>query len=566
MYPSVSHNNCTSCHGGNPFSFDKKLSHKSMLNKNPSDPSSWDLSCGKCHLYELKRIKTSLMYTNIGMINKIQMLWEGDISSIYSVDNKAKFIFKENGEKTHVKWIGDLDNLGAELYRKFCSRCHIGFKETKKIQGSHPAGCAMCHFAYNKKKGYLHKIVAVPSQEICLFCHNRSGRIGYSYTGLYETNNMVPTVVSGVANPASGGRSLIHIKEDIHCKAGMECVDCHTSRDIMGDGYAYFEKDDQVEISCTDCHGSGNSYPKTTKITGEAAPPIIESRNYKKTLKQGMFVVLTKKGRMYSNVYMKGKKVYVLGKRSGKIFEAPIITNTKEHTIYGHERLKCETCHSRIVPQCYGCHTYYYKNSKSYDYVKNKITPGRFLEKEDFRRAYPYILGVDKNDKIVTLTPGCETFVYVKDGDRWVKKGYVSFFKGKRQLRFAPIFSHNIRKKSLKCVDCHSNFEILGFGKGLFLISGEYKNIFLCSKKFPLDGILIKRPGKGVSQRYAVLGKGARGFTKYEIEKILKVNRCLVCHNEKDNIYQTPLDYSRLPVCVDLYIKRYKSNSPSTSK
>jgi len=156
--------------------------------------------------------------------------------------------------------------------------------------------------------------------------------------------------------------------------------------------------------------------------------------------------------------------------------------------------------------------------------------------------------------------------VYVKDGERWVKKGYVSFFKGKRQLRFAPIFSHNIRKKSLRCVDCHSNFEVLGFGKGLFLISGEYKNIFLCSKKFPLDGILIKRPGKGVSQRYAVLGKGARGFTKYEIEKILKVNRCLVCHNEKDNIYQTPLDYSRLPVCVDLYIKRYKSNSPSTSK
>ena len=49
---------------------------------------------------------------------------------------------------------------------------------------------------------------------------------------------------------------LIFEQEDIHHKAGMQCVDCHDSYELMGDGKLYMHEEDQVMISCEDCHFS----------------------------------------------------------------------------------------------------------------------------------------------------------------------------------------------------------------------------------------------------------------------------------------------------------------------
>lgn len=525
-----------------------------MLKKSPASPKNWDLSCGKCHFYEVKRVKSSLMYTNIGMIKKIQTSWEGDIKKLYSV-SKGDLLFNEYGKPLNINYIGELDNLGANLYRKFCFKCHIGYQEEKQ----RISGCGVCHFYYDKTKGYSHKLVKIPSQDVCLLCHNRSGRIGLSYIGVYETNNLVPTDSSGPKYPLSGGRSLIHIKKDIHFEKGMECVDCHTSRDIMGDAYTYTDKMDQVEISCEDCHGSYTQYPKTKQVIGDGRSPIIESKNYKIKITQGMNMVLTKKGRMYSNVFLKDNKVYVQSKRTGKLFESPIITNTKYHNIYGHKRLKCIVCHSKVVPQCFGCHTYYYKDILGYDGIRQEISYGRFLEKEDFRRAYPFYLGVDKNNKVTTLTPGCQTFIYVRDDNKWTKKGYVAKYKGRRRLRFAPLFSHNIRREAISCIDCHLSFEMLGFGKGVFLQNGEFESFYLCNLKYPLEGILKKKNGILTTQQ--AVTSGARAFNREEIIKILKVNQCLICHGKDDEIYKKPLDYNRLPICLKSYQRLHKDSS-----
>ncbi len=526
-----------------------------MLKNNPSCPENWDKSCGQCHYYELMRVKSSLMYTNIGMIKKIQRSWQGDTENLYSVSNSTS-LFDEHGNPLFINPISKLNNLGAILYRKFCFKCHIGYEE-KDVRLS---GCALCHFKYDKDKGYSHKLVPIPSQDVCLICHNRSGRIGLSYTGFYETNNLVPTDKYGPKYMLSGGRSLVKIKKDIHFEKGMECVDCHTSRDIMGDGYSYFDKSDQVEISCSDCHGSYKKYPTTKEVIGDGKLPIIESKNYHIKIMQGFNMVLTKKNRMYSNVFYKDNKIFVIGKRSGKLFEAPIITNTKYHNIYGHDRLKCIVCHSRVVPQCFGCHTYYYRDILGYDGIKKEISYGRFLEKEDFRRGYPFYLGVDRNNKVTTLTPGCQTFVYIKAKNKWIKQGYVARYKGSRRLRFAPLFSHNIKKESISCIDCHLSFEMLGFGKGVFLEDGRFETIYLGNKRYPLEGILSLKKNKDLIPQQA-LTSGARPFNTQEIKRILKVSQCLVCHGKDDEIYKKPLDYNKLPFCLKSYERLYRDLS-----
>ncbi len=570
--PSPSHSGllCTDCHGGDPKTLNKELAHKFMLGKNPSSPKFWDQTCGRCHFYQLERVKSSLMYSNIGIINKIFSSWE--------FRNRKKFLygtfdgvrFLSNGEIRHIKSIKDVSHISADLYRKFCSRCHIGYAEYKKYRGVHGSGCAACHFPYNEYGVYrgkdkaifnkwsyseYHKII-LPSSKQCLHCHNRSARIGLSYIGLCELNNsMVPTL-NGLPGPEmiSSGRSIVFVKEDVHFKAGMECIDCHTSREVMGDGYVYSSKEEQVEIKCFDCHGTGYTYPKKEKILRENHPAVLESKYYSIQLKVGTEVVLTSKNRPFSNVFFKNNKVVLIGKLSGKLHEVPIITNTKEHTIYGHKRLSCSCCHSLYVQQCYGCHVKYDLSLKSKDYLKDRFTYGKFNEKEDYRRLYPFPLAVNSKGKIVPVTPGCQTFLTVIDKrGKVLKKDYIAKYKGKHSLRFAPIVPHTIQKKGVNCRDCHTNTVFLGLGQTVFSKEG-FIPILVCEKnmKDPLDGFLILRKGK-LKSISSIIGKKARGFNKKEIKKILSVARCLVCHDDpKDPIYQKKLDYSRLNVCLSL--------------
>ncbi len=576
--PSLSHKDlsCKDCHGGDPFASDKNKAHANMYGpKNPSDPKFWDKTCGKCHIYQIKRVRSSLMYTNLGIIRKIFLAWDNPISAIYGTSKEKNF--SKNGRRITINPIKELNHISADLYRKFCSRCHINLAEYRKYNAVHGSGCAACHFPYNETATYkgkdknlfnkwpysaYHRII-LPSTNRCLSCHNRSARIGLSYVGLCELNNSMVSTSNGKPGPMmiSGGRNVVFVNKDVHFKAGMDCIDCHTSRDIMGDGYVYLNKEEQVEIRCWDCHGTGNNPPTTQVVKRENHPSIRESKNYPKHIKLGTNVVLTSKKRPFSNVFKRDKKIYVIGKISGKIFEAPIITNTKEHTIYGHKRLACYSCHSSYVQQCYGCHTSYDLRYRSKDYIKDKLTPGRFREKEDYRYLFPFPLAIDHRNMIVPVTPGCQTFLTVigKNGEL-IKKEHITKYKGKPVLRFAPVVPHTTQKKGLGCRTCHTNPFFLGFGNTI-VQNKTFIPLFLCEKdkNKPLDGYLIYKNSylKTVS---VIIGNGARPFNQKEIKRIFSVAKCLICHNDpNDPIYQKKLDFSRINSCLyEPYIHPYR--------
>lgn len=534
---------------------------------NPSDPKYWQQTCGRCHPYQLKRVRSTLMYTNTGMIKNIQRTWEGYKNRLFAVS--AQKTFSAQGKPLRLDAVSSADNLGGKLYRKFCSRCHIGHEEGQKYRGSHGSGCAACHFPYNANATYQgkdpllkgkwpysasHKLAPVPSNEVCLHCHNRSGRIALSYQGLYDGNNALVPTRDGVPGPImlSGGRNAVHIRPDVHFQAGMDCVDCHTSRDVMGDGYAYENMYKQVEISCPDCHGTGWQPPETREIVRENSFPLRESKNYPLRMHPGQDMVLTSKGRMYSNVFTVNGTILVLGKRSGQLFESPLITGSKEHTIKGHQRLSCTGCHSRAVPQCFGCHTKYDLTKSAPDYVKNEITPGRFSETEDWRKLYPFALALNQEGKISPVTPGCQTFITIINASgQKVKEEYVAKYKDEHQLRFAPFHPHNTANRAIKCAQCHGDLAFLGFGQGVQK-KGDFIATFLCAKSEgkPLDGFLSLSNGK-IKAFSAVTRKGSRPLNAREIKRILAVNKCLVCHDDpKDPIYQEELDYGMLDICL----------------
>lgn len=565
---SPSHPSCIECHGGDPEEEDKLASHRSMYGpKNPAAPEYWEQTCGRCHRYQLERVQANLMYTNTGIIKNIQQSWEGGAEQLYSTRNET--VFFPEGRPRELKSVAELDNLAGELYRKFCSRCHLGREANRKFAASHSSGCAACHFPYNDNATYEgsdptvkgkgphsadHRLTALPGDDVCFRCHNRSGRIALSYQGLHDGNNsMVPTR-DGLPGPRiiSGGRTVTHITADVHFEQGMGCIDCHTSRDVMGDGYAYANMYRQTEVGCEDCHGTGSRRPAFQEIGRENEEVLRESKNYQRRMRPGMRMLETSKGRKYSNVFYEDDTVYVEGKRSGKLYKTPVITGSPEHTIVGHERLECYSCHSRAVPQCYGCHTRYDRSSHGRDFVKNQYTPGKFSETEDYRRLYPFPLAVNQRGRISPVTPGCQTFLTViNQKGQVVKKEYVSEFQGKHQLRFAPIYSHNTARKAVDCRECHSNPAFLGFGQHV-VEDDRIRATLICEKSEdrPLDGFLVMQDGK-IKAFSAITRENSRALNGLEIKKVLAVNLCLVCHDDpKDPIYQEKLDYSRLDACL----------------
>ena len=558
---SASHPSCRSCHGGGGVTRDKEKAHAAMHGAgNPSAWQSWDKSCGACHPYQLERLRSTLMYTAAGMIRNIQLTWEGGDGRSYS--SRGGKSFDAKGNPLELKPVAELNNLSGELYRKFCSRCHVGNAVGDVFAAGHASGCAACHFPYNDKSSYegtdltvrgksphslTHTLEPLPGIKVCVRCHNRSGRIALSYQGLSDGNSGLVPTRNGLPGPVmlSGSRNGVRIAPDIHFAKGMECIDCHTSRDVMGDGYAYANMYLQTEVSCEDCHGGPLEPPRWREIDRENDEALRDSRNYRAPMRPGMRMILTAKGRPYSNVFVQEGQIRLQGKRSGKLHLVKVITGTPEHTIVGHGRLECYACHSRTVVQCYGCHTRYDKTQPGMDYIKGVETPGAFSESEDYRMLYPFPLALNQRGKISPVTPGCQTFITVVEGDGTLSRDeYVARFKGKPQLRFAPFYSHNTGTKSVGCSECHANPAFLGFGQHV-AAAGEISATLICEKseEKPLDGFLTMKEGK-VRAYSAITREHSRPLNGAEVKRTLALNSCLVCHpSAKDPIYRKGIDF-----------------------
>lgn len=562
---SRSHAGCVSCHGGDATGAGKAAAHRGMHgSKDRSGPDRWQLACGSCHRDQVDRMTSSQMFTNAGMIRQIQATWEGERPGVvFGAQDGSRF--RPDGSEIAIASAAGLDGLSGELYRKFCSRCHLGMADDDSTEPRHPAGCAACHFPYGEGARYrggdetvrgrgphssTHALKGLPPMEACARCHDRSGRTALTYQGLMDGNNALVPTRRGLAGPVKGTeeRSFTHIAADVHFEAGMECIDCHTSRETMGEGFAHANMEGQLEIRCEDCHGDGKRPPRFVEATRESDSPVRESRQYARPVSPGARMALTSKGRPYSNVFESRGEVMLAIKRTGKLLRSPVITGTPAHTIAGHERMECTACHSRAVPQCYGCHTSYDKRVSSWDVIKDEDSPGEFTETEDARTLYPFPLAVNGRGGIAPVTPGCQTFVTVIEADgRRSKDEAVARYRGKPQMRFAPFYSHNTGQRAVGCAECHGDPAFLGFGQHV-LEDGAIRGTLLCERnpRKALDGFLSMEAGRVVS--YAAISRaGARPLKHEEVFGVLSVNLCLVCHEKADDpIYRTRIDHGAL--------------------
>jgi len=358
------------------------------------------------------------------------------------------------------------------------------------------------------------------------------------------------------------GRFVLGLVPDIHREKGMGCVDCHTGQDTMGDGLIHSRMKDQIEIRCEDCHG-GYSTPPTTMAV-EKHDPLVQALARTSTHAKpapGDEILRTSKGRPLVHVKKTDKGFRLFSKLTGKEHPVSVVTGKRNgHTIKGHERMECDTCHSAWSPQCYGCHQVLDYGEKGLDHLSGRMTDGRWAEGKTHFRFEGHIYGINSRGRVGILVPGCQVWNTVLDRDGRVIKQFDSKImklqNGHTSIAAAPTHPHTSRKEVPRCVDCHLDAKALGLGEGTLnwnpragLPDPEpvYDSLTSGLKiPFAIDAVVDAR-GKvlqGTSHRLS------RGFNQEEIKRITGIATCLTCHDRYDDpVWEKPRPYVETPAC-----------------
>ncbi len=376
---------CTPCHLGNPLTLDKERAHRGMV-LNPGELRWVEKTCGRsgCHAKQTKWVKSSLMATNLGITTTLTSYW-GEEHRPLTVEELKK---------------GTESSPAMSYFRKLCGSCHLWFPRHRfpGFLAQKGGGCTACHLKALEVKpdptGRVHpQIRRWPPMENCVRCHNRSGRIGLSYQGLYENEGYGTPLEEGdfAGDQLEDGRFVSHLSPDIHYEKGLICSDCHTQHETMGDGKVRTHWEQQVEVRCTTCHGSRELQAAIVEENGGKPP-----RSWPGRRTPALFIQRDGSGFCLE-----------LKERERCL---PLTAPRKETCLDGnHRRLSCQACHSPWVPQCYGCHVRYDPKERQLDKITGVETLGRWEEFRSFMRYEAPPLGVMErggHGEVVILVPG----------------------------------------------------------------------------------------------------------------------------------------------------------------
>jgi hypothetical protein len=132
---------------------------------------------------------------------------------------------------------------------------------------------------YGKEQGGLERITGLPFDGLpCARCHVRT--CDACHTKLVDGKPVYSTASAQdekVCEGCHGMDSLTAYRAnpddpagDVHFRSGMKCLDCHTAREMHGDGTAYntFQEPGAMDVSCSKCHVDLSGCP-SSRVHGD---------------------------------------------------------------------------------------------------------------------------------------------------------------------------------------------------------------------------------------------------------------------------------------------------------
>jgi hypothetical protein len=518
---------CTTCHRGDARATDAKKAHAGMW-ANPSDLRVVEKTCGVCHTTIARKVKASIMAhrsgTQSGTLfpNAFQPTKEAVRFSMAPGPTRPGVKLPPG----HPRPPGAVDRLEPlptfaqsgepmfDLLRKECTSCHL-WTPAKALKGNFRAtGCAACHMPYAEDGKSRGGDRAMPKEKLgrplrhvitkqipvtqCATCHNGGSRAAMNFRGMMEA-------------PPEGRQTFVYEQDllhghaytdqtpDVHFTRGMACIDCHTEREVHGDGQIYVKRHYEVEIRCETCHGTPG-----TIATG-----------------------VTAQGRRLRNLFLGAVPnpeglVTLVSKLTGRTHTVPQLATLRTQPP-GHDakhlaKTECFTCHTAWAPTCYGCHIkmdytkYANQLDVAFDHLANEHSrQGWFRLTAGVRIADPEpVLGLNWRGKAVPFVPRAQPLFSFVNAEGTLEYDF-------KKLGFAhnPIVPHTVVRASRSCASCHANDRAVGLG--LFTTREHPKlSEFRQPIDYKWDRIVDE---EGIPQQVTTV-EGARPLDKEEIARM----------------------------------------------
>lgn len=448
---------CVACHAGNNESALEDGAHDGLI-AFPGELDNAQRACGNCHADRVSAVNESLMHTGRGLVQVTRQ------------------VLDEPRDQNHEASLQTLGHGVADsMLRKQCASCHIGQTKTEHrhdVMWDRGGGCLACHIGAYPEDAHP-ALTAEVSDARCFGCHARSGRISLSYTGLAEIDVPAESGSHQVLR-LPDGRHVEQLPADVHYRAGMSCIDCHTSTGLMGSAGDAVHQRQAVDISCADCHD--NQGPTIGLREWPTDLISVIKRIPFATTEETDFLTTGNYETPLWHVELRGDGAWLHTKNTGRVLKIPAAVPARHQLNNDHERLRCSACHSQWAPQCFGCHMEYDADGEQWDHVDRALTPGRWNNKRwHVGNALP-ALGVNDDGRIEAFVPGMIMTVSHPD-----------FSEEKFVRMFAPLSPHTTGS-SRSCESCHRSSTALGLGQGK-LTENAGKTVFEPANELLQDGL-----------------------------------------------------------------------------
>ncbi len=367
---------CVLCHGGDGLALDKTLAHATMRGgRNPSDLAVVEESCGgsACHSGpsedgsdHIHRVLTSVQATYAGAIAQVNFAFGGQTDleahlGIFAVEDDL--ISSDSGVASLAPFHPDAN--APELVQNFaesCQLCHVTAVPAEQPYYYRATGCAACHVVYENDGlyrggdpttpkdvpgyGRSHQLTTAIPYYQCNHCHNR-GNYSLRQMSFLERDDLPgPEYLS-----AQEQRELDYyqpISQFTLCEWELDCVDCHTNGEVMGDGDIHSNQRDIQYVQCQTCHGTLTSLPDLVTIENPEHPAINSAAlNHNYSVEVGDTVIATERGETFGWVQWDGEQLIETGKIDGRLYEVPLVQGSAcQQQPDEQESSFCHECHT----------------------------------------------------------------------------------------------------------------------------------------------------------------------------------------------------------------------------
>jgi len=373
---------CAVCHGGNPLSLDETTAHAQMFGgSHPGSLEIASLSCGgpggngvSCHSGNqetgknlVDSVKTSIMSTKAGELSVVRMTFGLD---------KTKEVAGLTKGQVAYRYPSPLQGRPNEgIFQQNClNQCHQSGGELPvplsqgEIQGN---GCESCHILTNpthtyigddttikgNKSGYgmVHNLTTQIPYNQCNQCHNQGSHdiIKMEFSVRPDMGKVIRDWTAGYST-WTDRLSDYYLPGELFakCEVSLDCIDCHTRQDVMGDGKFYTSQHDAVHIQCLDCHGTKEKLPVTKKVENPKDLMFEEPITNPKfpALQKGDEIFMTTRGEELPFLRHKGDHWIQTSRVTGKTFKIPLVVGSQCKQVPEEQGAdSCHKCHARTA-------------------------------------------------------------------------------------------------------------------------------------------------------------------------------------------------------------------------